>query len=161
MSRPSPMPHQVTAATRKNLASLTEGIWESPHFALVGAGYSFPAALPKWENLPGRILDAAKANGVDTTGLDDLRVSNSEDAVLHLGVLRDRLSGDFTRLFRDVMSPEKPEAVRLRRNALLGIPFRTIVTTNYDTLGPPPCPTPTKCGCPPRPRTLSCCARPR
>lgn len=128
---------------------LLEAIAQGDCVAFVGAGFSAAAELPQWEELIRRIADdllrddpGAEQAAVVLSLLDGKAPSSHRELEMAAQLLHDalgpeRFSQSLTRaLRRDALPPIMQE----RLKHLLGIPFRAIVTTNFDLLlgGTPP-----------------------
>ena len=129
---------------------LLEDIRAGSCVAFVGAGFSAAAGLPSWPCLLRTLaaaIPAGAANDAQRT-LDRLLdaqtgVSNRE-LEMAAQLLFDALGAERCRaLLRDALKKEPlPDVMQLRLKHLFGIPFRAIVTTNFDPLiaGVPPDP---------------------
>jgi len=129
---------------------LLEDIRAGSCVAFVGAGFSAAAGLPSWPSLLRTLaaaIPAGAANDAQRT-LDRLLdaqtgVSNRE-LEMAAQLLFDALGAERCRaLLRDALKKEPlPDVMQLRLKHLFGIPFRAIVTTNFDPLiaGVPPDP---------------------
>ena len=121
---------------------LVRAVIDGRSLALVGAGLSRPVvrsngrSLPDWRGLLREVLEIALADNIPLSGLDGDLSRAIEDGQLTLAAqeLHDRLgSNAVTRILRNVfLDPAvKPTATHSR---LVRIPFRGVLTTNYDTL---------------------------
>ena len=121
---------------------LLEDIRAGSCVAFVGAGFSAAAGLPSWPSLLRTLaaaIPAGAANDAQPT-LDRLLdaqtgVSNRE-LEMAAQLLFDALGADRCRaLLREALKREPlPDVMQLRLKHLFGIPFRAIVTTNFDPL---------------------------
>ncbi len=115
--------------------------------AFVGAGFSAAAGLPGWPLLL-RILagalpdDAAIEERKTLEGLLATPAASSRELEMAAQLLFDALGEHRCRaVLREALKKESlPELMQLRLKHLFGIPFRAIVTTNFDPLiaGVPP-----------------------
>ena len=130
---------------------LLEDIRAGNCVAFVGAGFSAAAGLPKWSELLRSVADVLPPDGFseERATLRELlsghaSVSNRElemAAQLLFDALGERRCRE---RLRDALKQDPLPEVMLRRlKHLYGIPFRAIVTTNFDPLVPgvPPDPT--------------------
>jgi hypothetical protein len=124
---------------------LLEDIRSGNCVAFVGAGFSAAAGLPPWPELVrsvARALPAEEAAEHRATleqllGAPGMRGSHRE-LEMAAQLLFDALGEERCRvLLRDILRPERlPDLMQRRLKHLLGIPFRAIVTTNFDPLLP-------------------------
>jgi hypothetical protein len=124
---------------------LLEDIRAGNCVAFVGAGFSAAAGLPPWPELVRAFADAlppderaAHQQTIDQlVGPGDRHYSHRE-LEMAAQLLFDALGEERCRhLLRDTLrSGEMPPAMQRRLKHLLGIPFRAIVTTNFDPLLP-------------------------
>ena len=142
------MSHKLRQMTEAHLGELAEEIWRGRCIAFVGAGFSAAAALPGWVELLRDALslvppEHANYSAVDCT-LQNPEPSNRElEAAGQL--LQDAIG---TQRFREVISgslaiDESSLSTRYvqRRRMLRELPFRAILTTNFDPLLPGSLPT--------------------
>jgi hypothetical protein len=130
---------------------LLEDIRAGNCVAFVGAGFSAAAGLPPWPELVRAVAGALppeerarhQATIDQLVGSDRRRYSHRE-LEMAAQLLFDAIGEEHCRrLLRDTLRSEPlPPTMRLRLKHLLGIPFRAIVTTNFDPLlpGVPPDP---------------------
>lgn len=123
---------------------LMASIHEGNCVAFVGAGFSAAAGLPQWKDLIRSIAGNVPAGAgapeheLVRSLLDDQRVRSSRELEMAAQLLFDALGGDVfserlaAALDRKSLSPQ----MQLRLKHLRGIPFRAIVTTNFDPLLP-------------------------
>jgi CheY-like chemotaxis protein len=112
--------------------------------AFVGAGFSAAAGLPAWPQLVREMAAAAPADlGEQRVTLQQLLGSgrsyrSHRELEMAAQLLYDALGEARFReqLRARLQARELPEAMALRLKHLLGIPFRAIVTTNFDPLLP-------------------------
>ena len=131
---PTIPPHLVQELLRGNVV------------AFVGAGFSRPAGLPLWGSLLHQIaLDNVTALDVDSLELIKALAgsTNSNDLDMAAQLLSDKMGmRKFDESLRRKLTLIKgpPEAMQQRLAWLRGIPFSTILTTNYDNMlsGPTP-----------------------
>lgn len=103
--------------------------------AFVGAGFTAPAEVPTWKRL---LLSLAEAIGEETNAqierlLRNHRLVNYQAAAQ---ILRDKLGDEaYKRQLAELVQPRE-ERVRERLKWLRGIPFRAVLTTNFDGLLP-------------------------
>lgn len=119
--------------------------------AFVGAGFSAAAGLPSWPALLRAMAEALPAAGAVEARATLYRLleapsqASNRELEMAAQLLFDALGERRCRqLLREALKKESlPEAMRLRLKHLFGIPFRAIVTTNFDPLiaGVPPDPT--------------------
>jgi hypothetical protein len=102
--------------------------------AFVGAGFSAPAKLPTWPEL---LTTLAEPLDADLKGhVMRLVARGNSDAfeqaaqVLEDAMARPRLMAEMARLFR----PSREDRMAARLRWLGGIPFRAVLTTNFDPL---------------------------
>jgi CheY-like chemotaxis protein len=116
--------------------SLVEAIRSGNCVAFVGAGFAGAARLPSWGSLLSRLAerdeDASRRAHVE--GLIARGTAHSFDEAAQL--LEDALGrAAFTaELLQALSRPQIPPAMQERLRWLLGIPFRAILTTNFDPL---------------------------
>jgi CheY-like chemotaxis protein len=128
---------------------LLEAIAQGDCVAFVGAGFSAAADLPQWEALIRHVADdlhhedpQAPQASVVRALLDSKAAASNRELEMAAQLLHDafgpaRFSRSLTQaLRRDAL----PLIMQQRLKHLLGIPFRAIVTTNFDLLlgGTPP-----------------------
>ena len=112
--------------------------------AFVGAGYSAAAGLPSWKELIGHLAQESQAHLSDQelrtirSLLDSRTDSSGRELEMAAQLLWDAL-GEQT--FCDLLSKflrrqNLPPTMQRRLKYLRGIPFRAIVTTNFDPLIP-------------------------
>ncbi len=102
--------------------------------AFVGAGFSAPA-VPQWSHLLEDIAQTERLSIATRERVSRLvERGTSKDLEASAQILRDELGpDDFGQtLSRAVGEPVLDERMRGRIEALLGIPFRAILTTNFD-----------------------------
>lgn len=124
---------------------LLEDIRAGNCVAFVGAGFSAAAGLPSWPELVRRVADALppderaahRATIDQLMGPSDRHYSHRE-LEMAAQLLFDAIGEERCRhLLRDALRSDRvPPAMQLRLKHLLGIPFRAIVTTNFDPLLP-------------------------
>lgn len=125
---------------------LLEDIRAGTCVAFVGAGFSAAAGLPSWPDLVravARGLPLAERAEHRAT-LDRLLcteqpgIQAQRELEMAAQLLFDTVGEERCRaLLRDALRPERlPELMQRRLKHLLGIPFRAIVTTNFDPLLP-------------------------
>jgi CheY-like chemotaxis protein len=124
---------------------LLEDIRAGNCVAFVGAGFSAAAGLPPWPELLRTVARglspeeaAAHRDAIERLlGPLDVRGSHRE-LEMAAQLLFDELGEERCRgLLRDALRTEQlPPRMELRLKHLLGIPFRAIVTTNFDPLLP-------------------------
>jgi hypothetical protein len=118
---------------------LVEAILAGDCVAFVGAGFSAAAGLPPWDRLLEDLAAAAQLTRDERARFDALlqrRTGHTLDQAAQL--LEDRLQrGAMVRLLVDKLAtPSPPEVMRRRLWLLQRIPFRAILTTNFDPLLP-------------------------
>jgi hypothetical protein len=129
---------------------LIAAIREGRCVAFVGAGFSAAAGLPRWGEL---IRFVASEQGPGPLSAERAWVSalldrqpppSSRELEMAAQLLYDALGEEvFCARLREALRAEPlPEAMRLRLKHLRGIPFRAIVTTNFDPLLPGMAPSP-------------------
>ena len=116
--------------------------------AFVGAGFSAAAGLPQWEDLIRAVAgdlpphERGPEYELVVSMLDDHPAPSSRELAMAAQLLFDAHGEDAfrERLALALRREPLPEAMRLRLKHLYGIPFRAILTTNFDPLlpGPPP-----------------------
>jgi hypothetical protein len=126
---------------------LLEDIRAGTCIAFVGAGFSAAAGLPSWPDLVRAVARALpKAErAVHRATIDQLVGAEQQGAYaqqreleMAAQLLFDAVGEERCRaLLRDALRRERlPELMQQRLKHLLGIPFRAIVTTNFDPLLP-------------------------
>ena len=110
--------------------------------AMVGAGFSAPV-VPQWADLLTEIADSDVLKGDAAAHISSLTGSGTgRDLEAAAQTLRDAMGEDaFTSAMRNrLWSPPLNEPMRRRLELLRGIPFRAVLTTNFDGLlrGTPP-----------------------
>jgi CheY-like chemotaxis protein len=124
-------------------APLVEAILEGSCIAFVGAGFAAPC-VPSWrsllESLAEGLPPASRSEVQELFGHGEAPLTNEAVAQAlqhHLGP--DRFHAELARL---VGSPEPDALMQRRITHLRGIPFRGVLTTNFDGLldGEAPCP---------------------
>ena len=125
--------------------SLVEAIDRGSCVAFVGAGFSAAAELPAWGTLLGRL---AEAGALPPDVQDHVRARTAR-ATAHAydeaaQLLQDHLGREtFVALLEEELSVDRLTSAMARRlRWLRGIPFRTILTTNFDELLPGTVPAP-------------------
>ena len=131
-------------------SGLMEAIRGGSCVAFVGAGFSAAAGLPSWQSLIGRLAEAVPPDHQDQVRaqvralVDGRQVPSSRELEMAAQLLFDSLGEDqfCAELSRHLHQDPLPDTMRVRLKHLLGIPFRAIVTTNFDPLlqGRPPSP---------------------
>jgi CheY-like chemotaxis protein len=124
---------------------LLEDIRAGNCVAFVGAGFSAAAGLPAWPDLvravalelPSREREAHRATIESLVGSGGRGYSHRE-LEMAAQLLFDAVGEERCRhLLRDTLRPDRlPPVMQQRLKHLLGIPFRAIVTTNFDPLLP-------------------------
>lgn len=130
----------LAQVTRAHLDEVVDEIWAGRCVAFVGAGFSAAAGLPDWNRLLMGV--AARIPGPEgerlLRALDNAHLRSRQlEAIGQL--LQDALGPDgFREAVREVMGQldeaALPPAFRARRAALRQLPFRAILTTNFDPL---------------------------
>ena len=127
---------------------LIEAINRGDCVAFVGAGFSAAAGIPQWRELLRQLVDqmgdarqAPEVESVRALIADDKPVT-SRELEMAAQLLYDAVGAErFSERLNVALQQEAiPEPMAKRRDHLLGIPFRAIVTTNFDLLlpGQPP-----------------------
>lgn len=123
-------------------------IQEGRCVAFVGAGFSAAAGLPQWTDLIRALAedlpDGARgpAHELVLSLLRDSRAPSSRELEMAAQLLSDAHGEDAfrarlrERLSEALAQQPLPKAMQLRLKHLRGIPFRAIVTTNFDPLVP-------------------------
>jgi len=119
-------------------------IQEGRCVAFVGAGFSAAAGLPQWKDLIRAVAGdlPAHARGPEyelvVSMLDDQPAPSSRELAMAAQLLFDSHGEDAfrERLALALRQQALPEEMRLRLKHLYGIPFRAILTTNFDPLLP-------------------------
>ena len=116
--------------------SLLEEVRSGNCIAFVGAGFS-AGVVPGWRELLSRLkacLPAGSPASSRVARLLELKSSRTLEAAAQ--VLRDELTEErfIEKLHAYLGRPETDESMRLRLLWLQGIPFRAILTTNFDGL---------------------------
>jgi hypothetical protein len=140
LSESNMAPQTVPHIDPRLMASIHEGNC----VAFVGAGFSAAAGLPPWKDLIGAIAGqvapgtAGPEHELVLSLLDDRRAHSSRELEMAAQLLFDALGGDVfrERLAAALDRQALPDVMRLRLKHLRGIPFRAIVTTNFDPLLP-------------------------
>ncbi len=116
--------------------ALTRSILAGECVAFVGAGFSAPA-IPTWASLLERVArDADVKRGTRSRVGQLLARQDSMDLEAAAELLRDDLGAEgLVGALRNHLAVSEPDAsMRLRLAHLRGIPFRAILTTNFDAL---------------------------
>ena len=124
---------------------LLDQIKEGKCIAFVGAGFSRPAGIPIWRDLLQGVLDHESVKDCITSELRievekllDIGAQESYDQAAQM--LEDRLGNKrFQKVFADFLrvkkfNVEKGSPMYNRLEMLYDIPFKAILTTNFDTL---------------------------
>lgn len=137
-------------------SGLIESIKQGRCIAFIGAGFSVPCKLPTWANLLSKIVDRVEnENLLNTPDAQELliflrekiehasKTGNAEIYDLVAQLLEDNLTVEVVeKLVRDELktSTDIPGPMRKRLKLLDSLPFKAIVTTNFDMLltGPTP-----------------------
>lgn len=103
----------------------------------VGAGLSQSAGLPNWEGLLLDLIDLVKENQFNNNQdyIDEL-TKLAKDTSKYLIVaqeLKDNLQDDFRKYIMKKYDEECPAPKEIHRK-LIKLPYKFIITTNYDTL---------------------------
>ncbi len=126
-------------------AGLLDAIRNGNCVAFVGAGFSAAANFPQWQELIRRLTDKLPAEYSHEKTRELIRsllrsqaAPSNRDLEMAAQLLFDALTEEtFCRYLQQVFSEEKPPVAMQRRlRHLRGIPFRAIVTTNFDPLLP-------------------------
>jgi len=121
--------------------ALVEEVKAGNCVAFVGAGFSAAAGMPGWKHLLSRMADVGRpGRSASLRMIDDLLAqptASSRQLEMAAQILQDELGLErYHRRLRDTLG--RPEAIpprmRHRLDRLTGIPFRAIVTTNFDPL---------------------------
>jgi hypothetical protein len=124
---------------------LLEDIRAGNCVAFVGAGFSAAAGLPPWPQLVRAVAAALPPEEfaehratLDRILGDDDDIGSHRELEMAAQLLFDALGESRCRhLLRDALRPDRvPPLMHVRLRHLLGIPFRAIVTTNFDPLLP-------------------------
>lgn len=125
---------------------LLEDIRAGNCVAFVGAGFSAAAGLPSWPELvrkvaralPPEEFAAHRATLDQLLGPQESQHGSHRELEMAAQLLFDALGEERCRLLlRDTLRSDRlPPAMQQRLKHLLGIPFRAIVTTNFDPLLP-------------------------
>jgi CheY-like chemotaxis protein len=105
--------------------------------AFVGAGFSAAAPLPSWNALLREVADKGRLSGSDRKDFDELVAGgSSHDLDQAAQLLEDRLKRPgFVRILVDRLGhPDRTVEMARRLWYLKRIPFRSILTTNFDGL---------------------------
>jgi hypothetical protein len=116
--------------------------------AFVGAGFSAAAGFPQWQELIRKVADPIPDSDKDgqwvkvISLLDSHRGPSNRELEMAAQLLFDALGEQVfcERLSTGLSGKDLPDAMQSRLKHLRGIPFRAIVTTNFDPLipGEPP-----------------------
>jgi hypothetical protein len=119
----------------QSVANLASAIHAGRCVAFVGAGFSAAAPLPAW----GQLLEEVSRRGNATAPIDAhvlacIRRGSSHALDEAAQILEDAISRDrFVTLLEEILGrPEHSPVLEQRLRWLRGIPFRTILTTNFD-----------------------------
>ncbi|HEX9206921.1 MAG TPA: SIR2 family protein [Steroidobacteraceae bacterium] len=135
----------MTLGTTEIDPRLLEDIRAGNCVAFVGAGFSAAAGLPAWPELVRAIARALPPEeaAIHRATLDQLlgtpeTQGSHRELEMAAQLLFDALGEERCRhLLRDTLRPDRlPPVMQQRLKHLLGIPFRAIVTTNFDPLLP-------------------------
>jgi hypothetical protein len=104
--------------------------------AFVGAGFSAAAGLPSWPALLQRLAEEVASEELRAHVIERLGAPTSERLeevaqLLELELGRDQL---VTSLRRELSVPAPPPQMQRRLELLRGIPFRAVLTTNFDAI---------------------------
>ena len=122
-----PAEKENEAALQKLLAAFRD----SGVMGFVGAGSSVRAGYPSWMRLL-ELMDERLEGGRSNEEL--LRIRGEADLLVRAGAYR-QLFGtrDYSAFVRDTFGPHAGDAERFHKD-LVGLPFRHVLTTNYDDL---------------------------
>lgn len=106
--------------------------------AFIGAGFSIPANVPNWKDLLVRVADHATNAQLPVPDVGPLLKKGSGHAFDQVAqLLQDALGRNrFVNVVREIVTSADATAIRERLRYLDGIPFRAILTTNFDRLLP-------------------------
>jgi SIR2-like domain len=116
---------------------LVEQIWNKRCIAIVGAGLSVGIGIPNWRGTLTAIIDWSERQGVHLSDIDDLKrlIVDEGSNILQIAQdLREQLGPSrYGDVLRHIFRPPgvKPTAAH---ELLVQIPFRGVITTNYDKL---------------------------
>lgn len=120
--------------------ALIDTILRGECVAFVGAGFSAPAGLPGWKDLLRNVLDLGKKRLGDAPELDYVE-RRLEEGGSHAydeaaQILEDLLGEEMLHLVAQRLKgpAENGKTMQQRRAWLYGIPFRSILTTNFDAI---------------------------
>lgn len=120
------------------LRALAEEVWAGRCVAFVGAGFSIPAGVPGWRGMLESVLHRLPEDEPWKAAISSLlerRDTSSRDLEIAAQLLKDALGDDaFRDALRHAMSCGGSERYERRRDLLLQIPFRAVLTTNFDGL---------------------------
>jgi hypothetical protein len=120
------IPQELIDAFKSNRAGL-----------FVGAGLSQAAGLPSWEGLLMDLIELVRANQYNNNSdyIDEL-TNLARDSSKYLIVaqeLKDSLQDDFRKYIMKKYDEECPPPPEIHKK-LIRLPYKFIITTNYDTL---------------------------
>ena len=122
------------AGNDKALDRLIGDIRSGNCVAFVGAGFVAPA-VPQWRELLGKLNKAAPKTARDMVSGLIATGSSAQDLETAAQLLRDAMpERRFQALLQKSVSTKKQSKVADRLTWLRGIPFRSILTTNFDPL---------------------------
>jgi hypothetical protein len=132
-TRPAPAPAGASARLPEHLVAR---IREGNCVAFVGAGFSAAAGLPSWPVLLRRLARDVANDELRSHVHERLEAPTSERLeevaqLLELELGRVHL---VTSLRRELSVPEPPPLMQRRLELLRGIPFRAVLTTNFDAI---------------------------
>lgn len=106
--------------------------------AFVGAGFSAAAELPSWKELLKKIAESSEASAnlrahvIDVVAAPAASAHAMDQAAQ---MLADELKGTFTAHLRSLLVRRQyPPRMQQRLRSLRAIPFRAILTTNFDSI---------------------------
>ena len=115
-----------------NLKALYRDMRDSPPLALVGAGASIPSGYPSWSRLMDEMEERLQSVSPQAPQFSRvLKLLN--DAPWQAEELHSQLKDEFHRFIKDRFGdPKEPNSVAEPYHLIARLPFRHILTTNFD-----------------------------
>lgn len=113
---------------------LVKAINDGTCVAFLGSGFTAPAGLPSWGQLLNKIAGRTRSELIEHVRNRVAEgTAHAYDEAAQ--ILQDELGGEFARSLREVLgTPQENQVMSRRLQLLRGIPFRGILTLNYDAV---------------------------